>query len=483
MSPEFAWDILNGYIKKDIKSGLGIIKQRDGVTKFNTVTFTNACKTAFEAKWNSGTKDVIIREGTRWAKYNDATSTFDVMDTGRTDGSKGMAVMFGNELIMVDGGTPRKCTSAYSVSDLSSDASMPADSTAVHVHQHKVWLNSSSNPMKAYYSKTDSANAADSWSAAGDAGNLDFSLILPRGDTLLGFATFAEVFLVFIFKRYAVVYTCGSDPSGFTLQQIIPLNCISPYGIQQVGNDLAVCSLEGVNSFRSSLANQDLDVDDLTKYIAPLYRALISAVTDKTDISMGFSHNLNHLYVGIPSPSAHQILVYSLDIKNFVGRWQGYKCYCFCEREDGTMLVGGDGYLYKMNDGSDDDGSAISFQYSFPYLYFDSADINKAPRQVEGLIKHESDLTLYMDYWYDTNVYSANKLTKSLTLNASSSLYRSSYYRTAYYRATGNTRFLTSDIVGRGKQMAIDIRHSTSGANVEIPYLIIRVAKESRRVL
>jgi len=76
MSPEFAWTISNGYIKKDVKTGLGVIVQRAGIAKFNTTDFTNSCKYIYEAKWDAGGTDIIIREGTRWAKF-DGTDTFD----------------------------------------------------------------------------------------------------------------------------------------------------------------------------------------------------------------------------------------------------------------------------------------------------------------------------------------------------------------------------------------------------------------------
>lgn len=484
MSPEFAWMIKNAYIKKDVKTGLGIIKQRSGITKFHTTTFTNACKYIYEAKWNGGGTDVIIREGTRWAKH-DGVNTFDDLDTGRADGNRGMCAMFGNELIMVDGGTPRKCTAAYVLSNLSADAAMPTDASAVHVHQHKVWLNSAANPMKAYYSKTDSANAADGWSAASDAGSLDFSKILPHGDTLIGFKTFSSNYLIFIFKRHVVIYTAGTDPSAFALQQIIPLNCISSHGISIIGNDLAVASLEGVNSFRSSMANQDLDIDDITKYIAPYYRTLLSSLSDKMTISMEFSHNLNHLYIGLPLTNNHTILVYSLDIKNIVGVWTGYECNCFCERQDGTMLVGGTGYVYTMNSGTDDDGTAIDFQYSFPFLYLGSADKNKAVRQIEGMIKHEAvstSFTLNMDYWYGTGNEVLEAQTSSIDLDSNVALYRTALYRDALYRASGQTRFLNSNLLGRGKQMALNIYHSVADASIEISYFIIRYLEEGIKI-
>lgn len=481
MPAEYAWDIQNAYIRKD-KSGLGVITQRLGVTKFHQNQFSNPCKYIYEAQWSTGVKDIIIREGTRWAIYDLGTDTFDDLDTGRTDGARGQAVMFGNQLIMTDGGIPRKCTNLYTVSDLCTDGAMPIDSTAVHVHQHKVWLNSTSNPMTAYYSKSDSANASDSFSASSDAGTLDFRFILPSGDRLIGFKTFAETLLVFVFTKYIAIYNCGSDPTEFAIQQIIPVNCMSAHAIRQVGNDLAFASLEGVNSLKSSLTNQSLDIDDMTKLISPMYRDLISGLSDKTEISMEFSHDLNHLYIGLPLSTQHQILVYSIEVGNVVGRWQGYKCNSFCERQDGTMLVGGDNYVYIMNSGTSDDGTAIEFSYEFPYLYFGSADYNKAPRQFEGLVKHERDLDLNFRYWFETTGSPASQVTKVLTLTAQSAMYRVALYRTSYYRSTGNTKFQTSDILGRGKQMALSISHNTLNATIEIPYFIIRVAIEGRKI-
>lgn len=483
MSPEFAWYISNGYVKKDIKTGLGVVVQRKGIDPLNSVSFTNACKTIYQAKWNAGGTDIIIREGTRWAKW-DGTSSFSKLgtSTNHPDGVRGMCAMFDNEIVLVDGSTPYKCTSAYSMSVLSTDTSMPTDASAVHVHQHKVWLNSDSNPMKAYYSKTDSANAGDSWSAANDAGSLDFSKILPYGDKLLGFATFSEMFLVFIFTKHAVVYSCGTDPTAFAIQQIIPLNCISGHGVQVVGNDLAVASQEGLNSFRASLANQDLDVDDLSKYIAPLYRGLIEDLTDKTVVSVGFSHRLNHIYVCIPGTD-HTILVYSVDIQNFVGVWNGYKCYSICETVDGTMYVGGDGYIYEMNTGYDDDGDPISFQYDFPFLYAKDPNHNKAFRQMEGICRYEGNPLVSFDYSYAVDFLSGAMPTIQIQFTQNAGTYwDEGDWDASDWDTNGLERFLSSDVLGRGKQVAFSISNNVLDSYIEIPYLILRYTQEGEKI-
>lgn len=482
MSPEFAWNVSNGYIKKDVKSGLGVIRQRAGVTKFNTVSFTNPCKYLYEAKWSGGGVDVLIREGTRWAKY-DGVDTFANFDTGRTDGVRGMCAMFGNELIMVDGGIPRKSTAAYAISNLSADANMPQDATAVHVHQHKVWLNSIANPMKAKCCKTDSANGATSWTGTTDAAELDFSKILPQGDTLIGFATFAEVLLIFIFKRYAVVFECGTDPTEFALRQIMPLNCLSGHAIKQIGNDLAVTSHEGLNSFRSSLTNQDLDVDDLSKYISPLYRELIEPLSDRTVISTEFSHSLNHLYIAIPGTDP-TILVYSVDIQNFVGVWTGYDCYSLLERQDGTMLVGGEGYVHTMNSGTSDDGAAISFSYDFPFLYDKDPNSNKAFRQIEGLVSYEGSPILNVDYSYATDIISGAQATIQIPFEASGVQWDSeeAVWDEAEWAGSAAQPFLSSDMLGRGKYMALSLGQSVLDAKIEIPYIILRYKPEGIKI-
>jgi len=475
----YAWDIHNGYVKKDSKTNLGKIKQRSGIKKLNSVTFTNACKYIYEAKWSAGSTDVIIKEGTRWAKW-DGVDSFDDLDTGRTDGTRGQAVMFANQIIMADGGKLRKCTSGYVVSDLSTDEAQPTKVSKIHVHNHKVWCNDDDNPMQARYLKTDSANAADSFSASSDAGTLDFSKILPSGDTLIGFATFAEVFIVFIFKRYAIVYQAGTDPTEFAIRQIIPLNCVSGHAVKQIGNDLAICSLEGINSFRSSIANQDLDTDDLSKYIAPLYRELLSDLSDTTNVSLGFSHSLNHLYVCVPNTNP-TILVYSLDVGNFVGRWTGYKCHSICERVDGTMLVGGDGYVYVMNSGTNDDGEIINFSYDFPALYADIFGANKAFKQMEALVTHDGSPILTVNYAYD-NTASKTPLTIPLTSEGVQWDSDDAIWDSAGWAGSSAERVLNSGMLGRGKALLLSLSNNVLDATVEIEGVLLRYCKEGIKV-
>jgi outer membrane protein assembly factor BamA len=135
-----------------------------------------------------------------------------------------------------------------------------------------------------------------------------------------------------------------------------------------------------------------------------------------------------------------------------------------------------------MNNGYTDDGTAIDFSYSFPFMYFGSADVNKIVRQIEGLAFCSGSLTMTISYsWGTTNAQNAT--TEGIALSVTQSLYRTALYRSSYYRASGNVAYNTSNIIGRGKQFGITLSVSTSGVNIEIPYLIIRYAKEGRKLL
>lgn len=573
--PDFLYDLLNGYVKKDIKTNLGVIQQRLGSSKFNAnqldtyylgaVTFTGSglddmtnsgtptaskdfkveidgtgtpdtfkwskdggstweatgvqitgaaqslsdgvsitfgattghtlgdywefstagfgttkkIRKVFETKWAGGSTDIVIRAGTAWGKYDSSGDKFIPVDTGRGDDAVGQCVMFKDTLIMVDGGKARKMDSSGNVSDLSSDANMPSNSDAVWVHRDKVWLNDTNDPMVAYFSKTNSADQSDSWTGSTDAGTIDLSTVLPEGDRIRGFRTFGGVdsgLIAIICDKYTVIYSAGANVYTFTFLQYFPTTCLSISATAYVGNDIVYPSRNELTSLLSSYRNAELEVKPLSNYIVNLWRSLVNQVSNEQHISGVFNHKLNHYYITFPITNNYQTLVYSVDIGNIVGRWvYPFEIYSWCERLDGTILAGSDGYIYEINTGFDDDGTAISFVASFPALYFNEVSRYKRPIDFEMLVYAENaDPTIDIDYWYGgTGTLSTNKITKEVSLSEGATRYYwdTSYWDTSYWADTsGSYLYRTSDLLGRGRFMEIDISNSTSGANITIPF-------------
>lgn len=570
---QFYFDLLNGYCKKDLSSQLGFILQRDGSAKLNSValdapTFGTNLKvrTVFEAKWYNGGLDVIIRAGTAWGKYN-GSDTFTGLDTGRADDVVGQCAMFQNQLIMVDGGIPRKSTAAYAVSNLSEvnngtvtvtiatpavftklshgfvagqalrftttgalptglvvgttyyvisaglttndfevsatvggsavntsgsqsgthtmysfDANMPQDSTAVWVHRDKVWLNSAANPMIASFSKTNSANTGTSWTGATDAGTINLSTILPEGDTLRGFRTVGGTdsgLIALICDKYTVIFEAGANAYTFNFLQYFPTHCISINACDYIGTDLVYPSRDSFTSLAHSTGTNDISVGTLSDLIEPYWRELVSQVTTVTDIQGCYDKTLGLFYVLFPITNNHQILVYSVDIKNFVGRYTyPFTVSSFRYRLNGDMLMGGDGYVYVMNSGTSDDGTAIPWSFKMAGLYFGTPSRNKKPIEYESLLKSTTTMTMYLDYYFTLNTTPSNLLTITIDLTGVNVQWDLSLWDVSYWDQSGNVIFRTSDFLGRGRLMFVEMRHATLGANISFPWFLFRYILE-----
>jgi hypothetical protein len=484
--PNYYFDLLNGFLRKDVQSGLGFITQRAGSAKFNSSALSGfgtatPIRTIFEAQWNGGSNDIIIRSGTCWGKYN-GINAFTTIDTARTSDVVGECVMFQNQLIMVDGGIPRVMNSGYSVSNLSTDAAMPQDSTAVWVHSDKVWLNSTANPMKAYFSDTNNATTSTAWSDTGNAGYLDLSTVLPIGDKIIGFKTMGGttvMILVIVTTQYLVLYLAGADPTQFTLLKYIKLPVLADAGISQLGADLIIASQNEVTSIFNAYQNNDLETNGISQWIDPFYRTTVASLTNfQQQVASIFDNQLNHWYLTLGN---NVTLIYSVDVQNFVGRWTyPFNIYAWCRRANGTILAASDSYVYTMNTGSDDAGTAIQWQLTMPALYFDLPNRYKKPVEFEALFQATASLQLTLSYYYDISLAAQPIATKTINITTQSSQWNVALWNVSYWNQIGVVLYNTPDLVGRGRAMFIQLSHSTLDALISMPWFVIRYNVEGR---
>jgi hypothetical protein len=341
--------------------------------------------------------------------------------------------------------------------------------------------------MIAYFCTTNSANGADSWSGSTDAGTINLSTVLPEGDRIRGFRTYGGLdsgLIAIICDKYTVIYSAGSNVYDFTFVQYFPTTCLSVGACVYVGSDIVYPSRNELTSLFSSQTNMQLETRPLSNYINNLWRDYVSRVTDLTQISGVFDHKLNHYCITFPITGSYQTLIWSADIKNFVGRWTyPFEIYSWCERLDGTILTGSDGYVYTMNTGTDDDGTAISFKASMPALYFGDASRYKKPIDFEALFYTESaDPSINLDYWFGgVGTFTVDKITKTIALAEGSVLYYwdESYWDASYWAdVSASYLYRTSDILGRGRFMILEISHSTLDAILTINYFKIGYSLE-----
>src|SRR3990167_7831967 len=277
--PKYFWMLRNCYVNK-----MNWVEQRNGYTAWsvNSIGATTKVRKLFEFENKTGGKTVIGRAGTAWYRYDDSGNETS-LDASRGNDSYGQACQFNNELIMCDGGAARKSTAAWSVSDVG--ASAPSTSSACWTHNHRCVLNNDANYMETYISKVDSL---DFDTVANDAIVLNISKIIPEGDRILGYSSFASTFLVMWLERNIVIYNVPTTYANIQVQQVIRgVGCISYDGIIYTPDgDIWFPSQSGYKSLKTSVGTQDtIDIRDQTVLLGPHYRNSLSTITASQDIN------------------------------------------------------------------------------------------------------------------------------------------------------------------------------------------------------
>src|SRR3990167_2110987 len=474
--------IKNGYINRK-----NWVEQRQGFEQWSTnaIGATTKIRKLFEFENKTGGRTVIGRAGTAWYRWDSAGAETS-LDGSRGSDLKGQCAQFNNELLMCDGGAPRKSTAAWSVSDVG--ASAPSTSSAVWVHNHRVVLNDDSNYMQVYISKVDSL---DFDTATSDAIILNLSKIIPGGDRVIGFGSIASTYLVIFLNRHVVIYNVPTTFADIQLYKVIFTGCISYDGvINTPDGDIWFPSETGYKSILETAQSLNtIDIQDVTIHLGQHYRTALTSISDLTDINGVYYQRLNHAYFTLPFANNPELWVISKDLEaatngkgNIAGEFTNITAYSFVEKKNGDLLFGSDdGLIYKMDTGTDDDGTAISFEAEKTGLYFGDPRVFKSPREFEALLEITKNLTAFLEWSFATTGLNTGLLTETISLTTQVTFWGSGVAGTdpqwdvSYWDASGQELFKTRNLKGRGKVMNIRIRHATLGALMRFPYWILGV--------
>lgn len=482
-TPEkYFWKIKNGYVNKK-----NWIEQRAGFEQWsdNSIGATAKIRKLFEFENKTGGRTIIARGGTAWYRY-DSGGAETSLDGSRGSDLKGQCCQFNNELLMCDGGAPRKSTAAWSVSTIGSSA--PSAASAVWVHNHRVVMNDDSNYMQVYISKVDSL---DFDTAGNDAIILNLSKIIPGGDRVIGFGTIASTYLVIFLNRHVVIYDVPTTYANIQLYRVIFTGCLSYDGvINTPDGDIWFPSETGYKSIRESINSVNtIDIKDVTIHLGQHYRTALKSISDLADINGVYYQRLNHAYFTLPFSSQPEIWVISKDLElatkgkgNIAGEFSGITAYSFVESKNGDLLFGSsDGKIYKMDTGTNDNGTAISFAAEKTGLYFGDPRVFKSPREFESLIEITKNLTAYLEWSFGTTGLNTGLLSETITQTTQVTYWGDGtvgadpQWDVSYWDASGQELFKSRNLKGRGKVMNITLRHSTINALIRFPYWILGV--------
>ena len=424
-------------------------------TTFTGVTRATSSTTAAAHASSSDASRTVVSES--WTER----------DSGRTSAGKYSLERFnfdGNDkLILVDGtNAPVVFNTSLSTTDVSA-SSVAGASIVTSFREHMFYAGMSSTPQEVVFSQPFDEDAFSSGSGAGS---------FKVDDTVVGLKVFRDSLFVFCENR--IFKLTGSSSANFVVTPVTrDIGCINGKTIQEFAGDLIFLGPDGLRTVAGTARIGDVELGTISSNVQSLFDENIANATafnsivipEKTQYRLFFSKDAGSesLTEGIicvlkGGSGGQQSYEYS--------RIKGIKPACtdtFITAGDVLALHGGfDGYVYRQEEGSTFDGSAINGKYRSPDLTFDDPGIRKHMQKVIVNYKPESTINanLFVRYDYES-AESARPASYPLNSEDIAGIYGISTYGTPTYGGPSQP-LLRQSVEGSGFAVALRVNDNGS---------------------
>ena len=334
-------------------------------------------------------------------------------DTGRTNATKYAFERFnfdGNDkIVVVDGvNDPTVFNTSLSATDITT-SSVEGASIVTSFREHMFYAGMSGTPQEVVFSQPFDEDAFSSGSGAGS---------IKVDDTIVGLKVFREN--LFIFCENRIFKLSGSSSSDFAVSAVTrDIGCINGKTIQEFAGDLIFLGPDGLRTVAGTAKIGDVELGTISSNVQSIFDDNITdasvfesiVIPQKTQYRLFFSKA-----GGLESRTEGLICVLKGQQSGQKGyefaRIKGIKPACtdtFILVGDVLVLHGGfDGYIYRQEEGSTFDGTAINGKYRSPDLTMNDPGIRKHMQRVVVNYKPESiiDADLFVRYDYESSTSS-----------------------------------------------------------------------------
>lgn len=266
---------------------------------------------------------------------------------------------------------------------------------------------------------------------SGTAGTLDTTTVWPKGgDTIVALAAHNNFLFIFGYRNI-LVYSGANSPSTMTLYDVITgVGCVARDSVVNTGTDVIFLSETGVRSVLRTIQEKSAPLRDISKNVR---NDLMSAVASETTANIKSVYNPREGFYLLTLPTLKS--VYCFDMKTVLPdgsaratTWDSIEPQSFCQKADGTMLIGKAGYIGTYT-GYQDNGSSYRFQYFTNHTDLGAPSVTSILKRLSTVVIGGSGQYLTMKWGYD---FSGNYY----SYNAQIPIQGVSYYNVAEYNTT-----------------------------------------------
>ena len=356
------------------------------------------------------------------------------------------------------------------------------------------------------YSATPSAISISAPNSDTDFTGASGAIELNVGDEVTGIKTFRET--LYIFCRNSIKKLVGSSVSDFAVQNVtLHIGCVAHDTIQEVGGDLIFLATDGFRSIAATERVGDIELGLISTQIQPLVSPVLGQGLDEYRFSSCVINKKSQYRVFINNNSYIEA-----DNLNFLGRFQGraetqvtanstalayewativgikpYSTDSAFENNQEYAVFGHptDGYVYRMEQGSTFNGTAINAVYRTPDITFISDKVDPTMRKVFQKLtlysQAEGDLAFTASLKLDregANILQPASTTISQT--GTTPVYGTAVYDTDAYGALVYPVFY-SNLVGSGFTGAFIYSSTDTSAPFRIDSFTVQLSIKGQR--
>ena len=371
------------YTGKTSTTFTGVTRATSGTTAAAHTASTDASRTVVSESW---TERDNSRSGAN--KYEFERFNFD-----------------GNEkIICVDGdNAPVVFNTSYTATDVSTSAVAGA-SIVTAFKNHMFYAGMSSTPQEVVFSQPFDEDAFSSGSGAGS---------FKVDDTIVGLKVFRDSLFVFCENR--IFKLVGSSSSDFAVSPVTrDIGCINGHTIQEFAGDLIFLGPDGLRTVAGTARIGDVELGTISQNVQDVFSENItdSSVFESVVIPEKTQYRLFFSKAGALESRTEGLICV---LKSQSSGQQGYEFSkingikpastdTFIEAGNILVLHGGfDGYVYRQEEGSTFNGTAINGKYRSSDLTFGDPGIRKHMQRVIVNFKPTStiDADLFVRYDYE----------------------------------------------------------------------------------
>ena len=461
-------------------SGTITVKSTTGFSSSGTIqidseqfTYTGVTSTTFTGVTRAvNSTSAAAHTATSDSSRTVVSESWTERDTGRTSAGKYSFERFnfdGNEkIVVVDGvNDPTVFNSSLSATDVTASA-VEGASIVASFREHMFYAGMSSTPQEVVFSQPFDEDAFSSGSGAGS---------FKVDDTVVGLKVFRDN--LFIFCENRIFKLTGSSSSNFAVSAVTrDIGCINGKTIQEFAGDLIFLGPDGLRTVAGTARIGDVELGTISSNVQSVFddEIIDASVFEAVVIPQKTQYRLFFSKAGaLESRTEGLICVLKGQQSGSEGyefaRLKGIKPACtdtFISTGDVLILHGGfDGYIYRQEEGSTFDGSAINGKYRSPDMTFGDPGIRKHMQRVIVNYKPESiiDADLFVRYDYES-ADSARPSAYPLDSTDIAGIYGTSTYGTPTYG--GPSQPLVRQAV-EGSGFAVALRVNDGGTTDPYP--------------